>query len=253
MALHVRPCAPEDTLPWRARQRLEANHQIVHDSLCRRDGWVRSFLLEEGEGVAGFASLAVGGPWKEKPTLYEFYLLPEFRTRAFAHFEAFLAASDAQYFEVQTSDALLGVMLHAYGRNVVSEKIVFRDHSNTSLTVGDAELRPLTPRDEVQTCLACRQGGGEWALDVGGVQVGKGGVLFHYNRPFGDVYMEIDPMHRRRGLGAFLVQELKRECYALGAVPAARCNPENVASRATLQKAGFEPYAHILLADVAPR
>ena len=51
---------------------------------------------------------------------------------------------------------------------------------------------------------------------------------------------------RRRGLGAYLVQELKRVAYELGSVPAARCSPKNVASRRTLQKAGFVPYAHIL-------
>lgn len=246
----ARLCAPAETLPWRARQRLEANHQIVHDSLYRREGWTRSFLLLEADVVAGFASIAVGGPWKDKPTVYEFYLLPEFRMRAFAHFEAALVASGARFLEVQTSDALLAVMLHTYGKNVVSEKIVFRDHTATAQALKGAVLRPLTPRDELLAAVEKRQGGGEWALEFEGVPVGKGGLLFHYNRPFGDVYMEIDAAQRRRGLGAFLVQELKRECYALGAVPAARCNPDNLASRATLQKAGFEPYAHILLADV---
>lgn len=33
---------------------------------------------------------------------------------------------------------------------------------------------------------------------------------------------------RRWGLGAYFVQELKRECRALGAIPAERCNPGNV-------------------------
>jgi hypothetical protein len=42
------------------------------------------------------------------------------------------------------------------------------------------------------------------------------------------------------------VQELKRLAYQLGAIPCARCNPTNIASRRTLQKAGFVPYAHIL-------
>jgi hypothetical protein len=39
---------------------------------------------------------------------------------------------------------------------------------------------------------------------------------------------------------------LKRICYEGGSVPCARCNPDNVASRKTLQKAGFVPCAHIL-------
>jgi len=39
---------------------------------------------------------------------------------------------------------------------------------------------------------------------------------------------------------------LKRAAYDLGAVPCARCNPKNIASRRTLQKAGFIPFAHLL-------
>jgi GNAT superfamily N-acetyltransferase len=80
----------------------------------------------------------------------------------------------------------------------------------------------------------------------GGIAAG-GGVLFHYNRPYGDVYMHVLEPFRRRGLGAFLVQELKRACYEGGSLPAARCNPGNLASRKTLQKAGFVPCGHMLV------
>jgi RimJ/RimL family protein N-acetyltransferase len=78
----------------------------------------------------------------------------------------------------------------------------------------------------------------------------SGGILFHYNRPYGDIFMETNESFRRRGLGAFLVQELKRVCYEGGHVPAARCNPNNVASRRTLQRAGFVPCGHILKGPV---
>lgn len=71
-------------------------------------------------------------------------------------------------------------------------------------------------------------------------------MLFHYNPPFGDIHMQIAEPFRRRGLGTFLAQELKRVCYDAGYVPAARCSPANVASVRTLQKAGFIPCGHIL-------
>jgi GNAT superfamily N-acetyltransferase len=75
-------------------------------------------------------------------------------------------------------------------------------------------------------------------------------VGIEYNRPYGDIYMDVEEPFRRRGLGSFLVQELKRVCYAGGHVPAARCNTGNVASRRTLQKAGFVPCGHILTGSV---
>jgi GNAT superfamily N-acetyltransferase len=62
--------------------------------------------------------------------------------------------------------------------------------------------------------------------------------------------MEVAAPHRRRGYGSYLVQELKRVAYEMGRVPAARCNPTNVASRASLQKAGMLPCARLLLGKI---
>jgi GNAT superfamily N-acetyltransferase len=238
-------------LSLRTRYRDEANCQIVHDSIHRRDGWTVSYLLELGGSPVGFGSVAIAGPWKERPTVFEFYILPELRSRAFALFEAFLTASGARFFEVQTSDVLLTAMLHTYGREIASEKIVFNDQLTTFLPANGASLRRVTAWEEIHLCQELQQGGGEWVLEFEGQEAAKGGVLFHYNRPYGDIYMEVAESFRRRGLGSYLVQELKRESYQLGAIPCARCDPTNIASRQTLQRAGFVPFAHILNGIVA--
>jgi GNAT superfamily N-acetyltransferase len=227
------------------------NCQIVHDSIHRREGWALSYLLDLAGAVAGFGSVAIGGPWTGKPTVFEFYLLPEYRHRAFDLFETFLAAGNPGFFEVQSNDVLATVMAITYGRGVATESIVFRDEQTTSLPANGTIMRSVTPEQDVRACLERRQGGGEWLLEVDGSEVGKGGVLFHYNRPYGDIYMEVDEPFRKRGFGSYLVQELKRVCYALGAIPGARCNPTNVASRKTLQRAGFVPFAHILNGTLA--
>ena len=250
MEVQVNPASSEHILPLRTRFREEMNCQIVHDSVHRREGWTVSHLIECAGAAVGFGSVAIGGPWKDKPTIFEFYLLPQYRTRAFVLFETFLKASAARFFEVQSNDVLLTVMLHTYGRDITSEKIVFADGFSTALPAKDAILRLVTPEKEVRVNLERRQGGGEWLLEIQGVNAGTGGILFHYNRPYGDVYMEIAEPFWRRGLGSYFVQELKRECYELGAVPCARCSPANVASRRTLQSAGFVPFAHILLGTI---
>lgn len=209
------------------------------------------YLLESGGRPAGFATVAVAGPWKDRPTILEFYVLPEHQQAAFGLFEAFLTTSAARLLEVQTSNSLLTIMLHLYGQDVASEKIVFADGVTTNHPANGASLIALTPEAEVLAALERRQGGGEWQLRLGDEVLGSGGILFHYNRPYADIYMEILEPHRRRGWGSFLVQELKRICYGLGAVPCARCNTENTASRRTLVRAGFLPCAHILNARVA--
>ncbi len=238
---------PGDILPLRTRFRAEMNCQVVHDSIHRREGWTRTYRIDFGTCLIGFGTVAIGGPWKENPTIFEFYLLPEHRLRAFDHFEAFLSVCESRHFEVQSNEVLLTVMLHAYARDIVSERIVFADQSATRHSGNGAVLRQLTPDNEVRACMDLRQGGGQWNLECDGTVIGSGGILFHYNRPYGDIHMEIHEPFRRQGFGQFLVQELKKECYRLGAIPAARCSTENLASRATLQNAGFIPYAHMLL------
>jgi GNAT superfamily N-acetyltransferase len=232
---------PEAIGPWRARYREEMRCQIVHDSLHERPGWTRPYWLRVDGVTAGYGSVLVGGPWAGTRTAFELYVAPERRGRAFALFEALLAAGDATHVLAQTNDPLLTAMLHTYAADVSSESIVFADGGTTALPApAGATLRR-----------APGQRGEAWELVIDGTVAASGGILFHYNPPHGDIYMEVAEPFRRRGLGAWLVQELKRVCREGGSVPCARCNTDNVASRATLQRAGLVPVAHILSGPVA--
>ena len=211
-----------------------------------------TYLLRVGGVAAGFGSTAVGGPWTGKPTIFEFYVLPEHRGRAFNLFEALLAASDARFMTIQSNNLLLSVMLHTYAREISAAAIVFHDRLTTTLPALGAVLHCTMPEQDIRRCIDHRDGGPEWKLDLDGATAATGGILFHYNRPYGDIYMDVAEPYRGRGLGSYLVQELKRLAYELGSIPAARCNPTNIASRKTLQKAGFVPCANILTGTIAP-
>jgi GNAT superfamily N-acetyltransferase len=252
MKVEAKLSTVEAILPLRERYREEMNCQITHDSMHRREGWTLSYLLTLGGTVAGFGSVAIAGPWKDKPTVIEYYVLPEHRARVFELFEVLLAVSAARFIEIQTNATLLMVMLHTWSRDVTSEKIVFQDKLTTALPSNGAILRRVNSLEEARACVERRQGGSEWRLEVDGAVVATGGILFHYNRPYGDIFMEVAEPFRRRGLGSYLVQELKRVCYEeLGSIPGARCNPHNIASRQTLPKAGFVPCAHILTGSIS--
>ena len=238
-------------LPLRERHRAEMNCQIVHDSIHTRRGWTLTYALTIGADLAGFGGVAIGGPWTDRPTIFEFYVDPAYRTRVFDLFEALLATSRAGHMEIQSNDLLLAAMLHAYARDIWSEKIVFRDHTVTTLPGDGLTLRQVTALEETRACIEERAGGTDCILELDGRTVARGGILFHYNVPYGDIHMEVDEAYRRRGFGAYLVQELKRLAYELGAVPAARCSPDNAPSRKTLQKAGLIPFAHILNGTIA--
>jgi GNAT superfamily N-acetyltransferase len=249
---HAKLSSASETLAFRERYREEMNCQIVHDLIHRRAGWTLTYLLELDDIPVGFGLVAIGGPWTNKPTLLEFYVLPEYRSFSFALFETLLSVSAPQFMEIQSNDVLPDVMLHTYARDIASEKIVFHDKLSTALAANGATLRQTTSDEEARASIERRQGGPEYVLELDGKVVGQGGILFHYNRPYGDIHMEVAEPFRRRGFGSYLVQELKRAAYDLGAVPSARCNTANVPSRRTLQKAGFIPYAHMLIGVISP-
>lgn len=246
MQAHAALTAASAVGSLRTRYRQEMNCQIVKDSIHTRAGWSMTYGLGLEESLVGFGTVAIAGPWTGKPTILEFYVLPDHRARAFDLFEAFVEASGARLMEIQSNDALLAMMLCTYAREIVSEAIVFRDGSTTALPSNGAVLQALTSDADVRASIAERQGGPEFLLEVDGKPAGKGGILFHYNPPYGDIYMDVRDAFRRRGFGSYLVQELKRVAREHGNIPAARCGVNNVASRKTLQKAGFVPCGHIL-------
>jgi GNAT superfamily N-acetyltransferase len=220
--------------------------QIIHDSIHSRPGWSKEYLLIENGAKVGYGSIAVGGPWHENPTVYEFFILSQYRSRVFGFFEDLLTSTEARTIETQSNDALLTVMLHTYAYDVSSESILFHDNLTTSHSPHEAVFRRSSAEDAAQIDQQQLDSGAKWLVSVGDIIVAAGDILFHYNRPYGDIYMKVAEPFRRRGIGTYLVQELKRVCYEGGSIPAARCNPKNVASRGTLQKAGFAPCGHIL-------
>lgn len=241
----------QSVVPWRDLYRQEMACQIIHDSIHFREGWTREYLLRDGSTTVGYGSVAIAGPWKGKPTIYEFHVTPPARNRAFELFESLLAASGAVAIETQSNDQQLTAMLHLYASAVESESILFHDRITTHHPAPPGvDFRPTTAADARQIADQKLDADAGWLLERDGEVAATGGILFHYNRPYGDIYMAVAERFRRRGLGSYLVQELKRICYEKGDVPAARCNPKNLASRATLQKAGFVPCGHILVGRI---
>jgi GNAT superfamily N-acetyltransferase len=249
MELCAKQTAFEGIGAWRDLYRQEMNCQIIYDSIHSRPGWTIEYSLSAGGAPVGYGSIAVAGPWKDKPSLYEFYVLPHYRFRLFDLFSVLLAAGGVNRIETQSNDSLLTAMLHTFAHDVMSESILYHDKLTTALAPAGAFFRRATCSDDSQ--IPADQLLSHGVVEISGAIAAKGGILFHYNRPYGDIYMEVAEPFRRRGIGSFLVQELKRVCYEQGNVPSARCNPKNVASRKTLQKAGFVPCGHILIGSVS--
>jgi GNAT superfamily N-acetyltransferase len=250
MVITAQPCELESILSLRDMYRLEMSCQIVHDSIHSRPGWTREYSLRIDGIQVGYGSVAIGGPWTQVPALYEFFVADPCRLQVVELFRGLRKVCGASRMEIQSNDVLTTVMFHTYTKNVTAESVLFRDEVTTSFIPAGATFRAATEADGLD--ISSEQLPWHGVVEVEGVVAATGGILFHYNRPYGDIYMDVREEFRRRGLGAFIVQELKRVCYEGGLKPGARCRPTNVPSQRTLQRAGFLPYAHLLVGDLPP-
>jgi GNAT superfamily N-acetyltransferase len=248
--IDVRASELREIEPLRETYRKEMNCQIIHDSIHVRAGWTREFAFSMDGVLIGYGSVAVAGPWRENPALYEYFVDPEHRMRTFTAFTCLLQVCGAKVIETQSNDPLLSMMLHVFAHNLRTESILFEDGFQTSLCPQGAGFRAVTESDAAVLRRHELDDNAGWVVTMNNEIAGAGGVLYHYNRPYGDVYMKIAEPFRRLGLGAYLVQELKNACRTSGTVPSARCNVVNVASRRTLQRAGFIPCGALISGDL---
>jgi hypothetical protein len=224
----------------------EINAQVRYNA-CHERGWTDSYLLTANGLPVGYGSV-MGQEIKGRDTVFECYVIPPFRSLANRLFEDLLRISEVRLIECQTNDPVMPALLYAYAHQIKSPVILFSEGSMTRYSIPGVIFRPRQDGDILFE--HHHEPEGDYVLEVEGKIVASGGFLLHYNMPFADIYMEVTEAFKRRGLGSYIVQQVKRECYLAGRVPAARCNMENVASSATLLKAGLAVAGYMLIGEV---
>ena len=236
-----------EILPLRVLFLQEFNRQFINNAFHER-GWSDSYLLTLDGVTAGYGASQGHGPFwheiKDRDTIFEFYVVPPFRKYSSALFRELIAASDAKYIECQSNDLPLSAMLYEFSASVHSETVLFEDHVVTGHVFPGAAVRHGAQENWMYKP---SEKAGEYVLEISGEVVAAAGFLLHYNKPFADLWMEVREDHRLQGLGSFALQEVKKECYLAGRVPAARCNIKNPGSRATLIRAGMRVCGFMLI------
>jgi GNAT superfamily N-acetyltransferase len=236
----------KDIQSLRALFLQETNFQIRYNA-CHERGWTDSYLLTL-EGMAiGYGSIK-GQETSSRDTVFEFFVIRSFRKLSTLLFRELLAAAGATRVECQSNDALLSSMLYEFAQNIGADVVLFEDHAVTEHVIPGAVVRLSRRKDQIFEHKV--EPVGDYVVELTGEVVATGGFMLHYNMPFADLYMEVREDHRRRGFGSLLLQELKKECYLAGRVPAARCDMQNDASRATLIKAGLRVCGFMLTGTI---
>jgi GNAT superfamily N-acetyltransferase len=222
----------------------ENNCQVRYNAMHER-GWSDSYLLVLDGVEVGYGSTCAQDIKGFRETVFEFYLVPHARHLARSLFRELLIASTATLVESQSNIGLLCSMLHEFTDQIYAPVVLFEDYAVTEHVLPGVTFRRLKENEKTYT-----DDPGNFVLEVEGEVVANGGFLLHYNMPFADLFMDVKETHRRRGYGSYLLQEVKKECYLAGRIPAARCNVANPVSRATLTKAGLKVAGHMLIGQV---
>jgi GNAT superfamily N-acetyltransferase len=226
---------------------LQENNFQIRYNACHERGWTDSYLLTYDEKKIGYGSVKGNENLGDRDTVFEFYVVPSFRNKASLVFLELVRCSKATFIECQTNEGLLTSLLYQFGKDSKANAVLFADSAVSALDIDKAVFRKRKDTDVVFEKL---EPAGEYILEYDSEVVASGGFLLHYNIPFADLYMEVREDYRRKGFGSFLLQELKRECYLAGRVPAARCNINNAASKASLLKAGFKIAGFMVIAEI---
>lgn len=234
----------QEILPLRNLFLQETNCQIRYNA-CHERGWTDSYLFTVDENKVGYGSIK-GQEIKDRDTIFEFYIVPQFREISSQIFPQLIAVSGARFIECQSNDLLTTSMLYEFANNISAEVVLFEDHVVTNLVIPHVVFRARKKDDIIKHTPEP----GDYVLERANEIVATGGFLLHYNKPFADLYMEVREDKRKQGLGSYLLQEVKKECYLAGRVPAARCQIDNHASIAALRKAGLKECGQMLLGHV---
>jgi len=246
MIFNIMPATALELQPWRAAYRNEARCQIIHDGAIGGAN-ADAFTICSDNRVLGYGAI-----WnKYYPShLMEFFVAPEHRHLAQPMYKAFIAAARPTHLEAQTNMPLMHAMLLEFGQKITEESILFEDAHETFLSAPELIFRARNAHDEGHIFQHHREPVGDWVIESEGRVVATGGYYCHDNPPYGDIFMEVHEPYRKKGIGSFLVQELKRVARQAGKTPAARCDPDNTASYRTLQRAGFVPCGKMCSAKI---
>lgn len=217
--------------------------QFVHDK-CHYYGWADYYLFLVDSIQAGYGCVWGSNKRQDRDTIFEFYLQAPYRKFSNMIFRSFYEVSKAPYAECQTNDILLSNLVFEQAININAEAILFEVDFHADLDMRGTVFK----RSEKQNDNS--DDSGEYILELNGEVIASGGFMMNYNFPYADIYMEVKEKFRSKGYCSLIIQELKKQVYAIGRVPSARCNIKNQVSKSCLQKAGFKPCGFIIKGEL---
>jgi RimJ/RimL family protein N-acetyltransferase len=209
----------------------EINIQFTYNK-CHLYGWADTYLFTTNGQPLGYGSVWGKEEREDRDSIFEYYLKPAFRKHAHEIFRKFIDTSGVSFIECQSNDPFLSEVFFEFANDIYAENILFEDGFDSTLSVDGIKMESRPSENSSDKA---------FVLKLDGEVVASGGLMLNYNFPYADIYYGVEETHRRKGYGSFFVQELKKEAYRMGRVPAARTGIDNIISKQTMMKAGLQP------------
>src|SRR5262245_52338131 len=91
---------------------LQENNFQIRYNACHERGWTDSYLIMYDEEKIGYGSVKGKENFKDRDTVFEFYIIPPYRNILSDAFLELLHSSKVRFIECQSNDLLLTSLLH---------------------------------------------------------------------------------------------------------------------------------------------
>src|SRR6185369_150423 len=103
MSLNVLRAGLQEILPLRNLFLQENNFQIRYNA-CHERGWTDSYIILYNDEKIGYGAVKGNENIKDRDTVFEFYIIPSYRSISSAAFSKLLSVSGATFIECQSND-----------------------------------------------------------------------------------------------------------------------------------------------------
>jgi GNAT superfamily N-acetyltransferase len=186
--------------------------------------------------------------------LMQFHVLKEYFTHASEIFEYVIKSDIVENAAVSTKEPEFLSLCLDYQKSTVVDSYLFTDNSNNKHEIEgfnnlSFRLAKTIDIDTIKSkCDTPYYGYYEYLIEneqlfvlydnssflgIGEFRISKS------NGQYGDIGMVVAEEYRRKGIGTYIITELKQHCYNNNLKPVASCDIKNIASKKTLEKSRF--------------
>jgi RimJ/RimL family protein N-acetyltransferase len=192
--------------------------------------------------------------------LLRFYLLTNYQQRAQEILRWIVSTYRIQYAVTSTIEPFYFSLCLDMQISIIRLSYLFRDNKRIELTSGlNSPVFKAAEKSELDTILrfyrANAEGGGAGLEAFVQKRIDRDELFVLYDQqlivaigecipsqrqlPYVDLGMVVAQAYRSRGLGSFMLSQLKQTCYAADRKPICACAIDNYASKKAIEKAGF--------------